>query len=134
MPLSRRAGDGNRTGRRVNRGIRIRGPFPLPSPLRGEARDGRNRRQDRNGFIGSLRTFAPLDLGLVKSKENGRSRAMHACAKVPAMQPRTTVKPVLQTATISAADRRCKPQFSIFDAFAQAFPLTFRVWNLEIAA
>lgn len=96
-----------------------------------ETRDGRNRRQDRNGFIGSLRTFAPFDLGLVKSKENGCSRVMHACAKVPAVQPRATVKPVLQTAAISAAPYRfedaSRPRLSIFSAFAQAFPLTFRV-------
>jgi len=40
-------------------------------------------------FIDSLKTFAPLDLGLVKLKENGRSRVVHACAKVPARDRKT---------------------------------------------
>jgi len=32
-------------------------------------------------FIGSLRAFAPLDLGLVKLKENGRSLARERCTR-----------------------------------------------------
>lgn len=92
-------------------------PFPLPTLLRARRAMAETGGKIETVLSALLRTFAPLDLGLVKSKESGRSRAVHACAKVPAVQPRATVKPVLQTAAISAAPYRFEDasRLSIFD-------------------
>lgn len=78
---------------REGEGDRTREPSSLSCPLRaGRAMAETDGKIETVLYIGSLRAFAPLDLGLVKSKESGRPYVVHACAKVRAVQPRAAVK------------------------------------------